>query len=447
MNLSKASLVIRREYLTRVRKKSFIVMTVLGPLLMGGVIIVPYFASTVSDEKRTIAVLDDSHLFEGKFKGDQTVNFIYLEGNLDSLRKENSGKGKISDILYIPASEDITSLTRGIILYSNTQASVHIIDKIENTIENEISSAKYAAAQIDEKVLESIRKTDVEINTRDMQNKKTSSGLTTGIGLASGILIYMFIFIYGALVMRGVMEEKTNRIVEVIISSVKPFELMLGKIIGVALVGLTQFLLWIILTFGIYSMVSSVLFKDQMNDQAMQQMIGSRVGTGIPGETLDSISSHKNNWAAELTEAIDTINFPLIATMFLFYFLGGYLLYSALFAAIGAAVDSETDTQQFMLPITIPLIVSVVMVQYVILNPEGTVAFWLSMIPFTSPIIMMVRIPFGVDVWQVLLSMALLVLGFIGTTWLAAKIYRTGILLYGKKVSYRELMRWLFYKG
>src|SRR5436190_9264597 len=226
-----------------------------------------------------------------------------------------------------------------------------------------------------------------------MQNKKTSSGLTTGIGLVSGILIYMFIFIYGALVMRGVMEEKTNRIVEVIISSVKPFELMLGKIIGVALVGLTQFLLWIILTFGIYSMVSSVLFKDQMNEQAMQQMIGSRVGTGIPGETLDSISSHKNNWAAELTEAIDTINFPLIAAMFLFYFLGGYLLYSALFAAIGAAVDSETDTQQFMLPITIPLIISVVMVQYVILNPQGTVAFWFSMIPFTSPIIMMVRIP------------------------------------------------------
>ena len=222
---------------------------------------------------------------------------------------------------------------------------------------------------------------------------------------------------------------------------------MLGKIIGVALVGLTQFLLWIILTFGIYSMVSSVLFKDQMNEQAMQQMIGSRVGTGIPGETLDSISSHKNNWAAELTEAIDTINFPLIATMFLFYFLGGYLLYSALFAAIGAAVDSETDTQQFMFPVTIPLILAYVAAVNVINNPQGHVAFWFSIIPLTSPIVMMVRIPFGVPWEHVVLSVLLLIGGFIFTTWIASRIYRIGILMYGKKVSYGEIWKWLRYKG
>ncbi len=447
MNFSKASLIIRREYLTRVRKKSFIIMTILGPLLMGGVIVVPYFANTVTDERRTIAVLDESHLFTGKFKSDRMVNFIYLDGNLDSLRKESGSEGKISDILYIPGTESITGLVHGITLYSNKQPSVNIIDKIEHTVENEINSAKYAAAKIDEKVLASIRGTNVEINTRDMENKKTSSGLTTGIGLFSGILIYMFIFIYGAQVMRGVMEEKTNRIVEVIISSVKPFELMLGKIIGVALVGLTQFVLWILLTFGIYTVVSNVLFKDKTEGQQVQQVLQQRMNAVVPAQSLDSVSFQKNNWASELNDAVSTINFPVIIMMFFFYFLGGYLLYSALFAAIGAAVDSETDTQQFMLPITIPLIISVVMVQYVILNPEGTVAFWFSMIPFTSPIIMMVRIPFGVDVWQVLLSMTILVLGFIGTTWIAAKIYRTGILLYGKKVNYRELMRWLLYKG
>ena len=446
MNLNKASLIIQREYLTRVRKKSFIIMTILGPLLMGSVMVVPFFASTVSDEKRTIAVVDESHLFTGKFKEDRTVNFTYVTGDLDSLRAKSGKGGVITDILYIPVATDITVLSQGIVLYSNTQASIHIIDKIEHSIETEINSAKYASARIDEKVLESIRSTRVEINTRDMENKKTSSGLATGIGLFSGLFIYVFIFIYGVQVMRGIMEEKTSRIVEVIISSVKPFELMLGKIIGVALVGLTQFLLWIILTFGIYGTVSATLFKGQTKEERIEQIIQSRTNSTMLAEDTGQ-DAVKNNWATEFNEAVDTINFPLIIAMFLFYFLAGYLLYSALFAAVGSAVDSETDTQQFMLPITIPLILSVVMVQYVILNPEGTVAFWLSMFPLTSPVIMMVRIPFGIDTWQVLLSMTILILGFIGTTWLAAKIYRTGILMYGKKVNYRELARWIFYKG
>jgi ABC-2 type transport system permease protein len=257
----------------------------------------------------------------------------------------------------------------------------------------------------------------------------------------------MFIFIDGAQVMRGVMEEKTSRIVEVIISSVKPFELMLGKIIGVALVGLTQFLLWVVLTAGIYTTVSATLFRNETTEKKVERMIQTRAPAVAQMMESDSAAVQQNNWAAEVTEAMATINFPLILGMFLFYFLGGYLLYSALFAAIGAAVDSETDTQQFMLPITIPLILSFIMVQYVILNPEGNIAFWFSMIPFTSPIIMMVRIPFGVDAWQVALSMLCLIGGFIFTTWLAGRIYRTGILMYGKKVNYRELARWLFYKG
>ncbi|MBK5285002.1 MAG: ABC transporter permease, partial [Bacteroidia bacterium] len=231
-------------------------MTVVGPLLMGSVIVVPYFMSKVSDEKRNVAVLDESHLFTDKFKSDRFTNFIYASGQLDSLRKSSAG-ANISDILYIPASEDINGLAKGVILYSNNQPSLNIVEKIERTIEHEITSAKYAAANIDEKVIASIRNSEVSISTRDMENKKTSSGFATGIGFIAGFLIYMFIFIYGAQVMRGVMEEKTSRIVEVIISSVKPFELMMGKIIGVALVGLTQFLLWVVLTAGIYTTVSA----------------------------------------------------------------------------------------------------------------------------------------------------------------------------------------------
>jgi ABC-2 type transport system permease protein len=282
-----------------------------------------------------------------------------------------------------------------------------------------------------------------------MENKKTSSGFTTGIGFIAGFLIYMFIFIYGAQVMRGVMEEKTSRIVEVIISSVKPFELMLGKIIGVALVGLTQFLLWVVLTTCIYTVVTATLFKGESTEKKVEQLIQSRTPAAMQMMEMDSSSVSQNNWAVEVTDAINNTNFPFIIAMFIFYFLGGYLLYSALFAAIGAAVDSETDTQQFMLPITIPLIVSFIMVQYVILNPHGNIAFWFSMIPFTSPIIMMVRIPFGMEnhYGEVALSMMCLIAGFIFTTWLAGRIYRTGILMYGKKVNYRELARWLFYKG
>lgn len=434
MNLSKAILIIKREYRTRVRKKSFIIMTLLGPLLMGGVFLVPILLSRVSDEKRIVAVLDESHIFTGKFESDTTVTFVPRQGSLENLIKESITEKKISDILYIRAFENLDTLAKHIVLYSNSQPPLTIIERINRDIEHEIASARYAKANIDESVIESIRKIEVNVGTRDMKDKATSSEITTVIGLASGILIYMFIFIYGALVMRGVMEEKTNRIVEVIISSVKPFELMLGKIIGVALVGLTQFLLWILLTSAIYTLIGTPLLKEQMIKAQVEQSSGT--------ETL------QKNWSVELKEALATINFTELIIMFLFYFLAGYLLYSALFAAIGAAVDSETDTQQFMLPITIPLIFSVVMVQFVILNPGGPVAFWLSMFPFTSPIIMMVRLPFGgVAPWELALSMSLLVLGFIFTTWLAGKIYRTGILMYGKKVNYRELARWLFYRG
>lgn len=276
------------------------------------------------------------------------------------------------------------------------------------------------------------------------EEEESYSILNMILGFSGAILIYFFIFLYGVQVMRGVIEEKTSRIVEIIISSVKPFQLMLGKIVGIALVGLTQFLLWVILTSLIIVGARSVMsdsMKHTMTEQQRMEAFMPEPEPEIQNEPVE------NNIMNELSENLSRINFPLILFSFLFYFMGGYLLYGALFAAIGSAVDSEADTQQFMFPITIPLILSFVLAQSVVANPDGSMAFWLSIIPLTSPIIMMVRIPFGIHISELLLSMGLLIASFIFVTWMAGRIYRTGILMYGKKSSYRELWKWLFYKN
>ena len=269
------------------------------------------------------------------------------------------------------------------------------------------------------------------------------------IGYLSGFLIYLFIFMFGAQVMRGVIEEKTSRIIEVIISSVKPFQLMMGKIIGIAFVGLTQFLLWVILTIMIVTGVKSAVFpeKDASQIKAQTELI-STAGSMQNIQGIDAVDAEQSMSEIEnIFGSIENINFGIILGSFLFFFIGGYLLYAALFAAIGSAVDSEADTQQFMLPITIPLILSIIVMMNAIQTPDSPIAFWFSIIPFTSPVIMMVRIPFGVPYWQLFLSMGLLIITFIGATWVAAKIYRTGILMYGKKTTYKELWKWLRYKS
>ncbi len=441
--MSKIPLIIRREYLTRVRKKSFIIMTIVGPLLIGAIFSSVFLLNKVDNEKHTIAVVDQSHLFEGKFKNNDRLTFIYMNGRVDSARAKSKEAGYFG-VLFIPATNSVQNLERGTVLYSESQPGFDIIERIKFTMEKEIKSAKMLAAGVDDKKLEMI-KTDVEIQTRNLENKETDTGLTTGLGFGGGLLIYMFIFIYGAQVMRGVMEEKMSRIVEVIISAVKPFQLMMGKIIGVALVGLTQFLLWVILSTLVISVVTATFTKDKSKEQ-VEEMMNQARGMQNMQPMQDGAQEHGIKTKSEMfTEMLGTINFPVIIGAFIFFFLGGYFLYSALFAAIGAAVDSETDTQQFMLPVTIPLILAYVVSASVISNPNGSVAFWFSMIPFTSPIVMMLRIPFGVPIWEVGLSMFLLILGFIFTTWLAAKIYRTGILMYGKKVSYGELWKWIRY--
>ncbi len=441
--MNKILLVIRREYLTRVRKKSFLLMTILGPLLMGGIFVAAFMLDRVDTEVKTIAVIDDSHLFDGKFKDSDRLHFIYSKDPVDSLRGRSKAQG-LFGVLYIPATPNISLLEKAITFYSESQPGLDVISKIKFTIEKEINTQKYVEAGIDEEKLKSIR-TDVDIRTRDMKNKETSTPLTSYLGFAGGLLIYLFIFIYGAMVMRGVMEEKTSRIVEVIISSVKPFQLMMGKIVVVALVGLTQFLLWVVLSSIVYTGVTSVMLNGKSEKEKIETMMKVQPGMQSNQALQQQFMQENGEAGTKVTDMLSSINFPLLIAMFIFYFLAGYLLYSALFAAIGAAVDSETDTQQFMLPVTIPLIIAYVAAINVINNPQGNVAFWFSIIPFTSPIVMMVRIPFGVPAYQIILSMVLLILGFIFTTWLAGKIYRTGILMYGKKVSYREMWKWLRY--
>lgn len=446
--MNKIALIIRREYLTRVRKKSFIIMTILGPVLMAAMFIVPVWLALNEEDEANILVIDDSFLFNERMTDTDKIHFFFPTEGLDSAKAQVLASDDFDAVLYI--HEKIMSTPTGIQLIYDKQPGINVIRYIENTIENDIEKFKLAKSGIDQATIEAA-KTNVKLVTTKLdevgEESKSNTELSMIVGMFSGILIYMFIFLYGVQVMRGVIEEKTSRIIEVIISSVKPFQLMMGKIIGIALVGLTQFLLWIVLSTTLISGGKALVtdyFAEQKSATSIEEAMS---GSKALAPQSEEVAEQQLNEAAvnQLFDSINLIDFPIILGSFLFYFLGGYLIYSALFAAVGSAVDNEADTQQFMLPITLPIIFSFVMAQVVINNPESPMSFWLSMIPFTSPIIMMVRIPFGVPYWELALSMTLLVLGFIGTTWLAGRIYRTGILMYGKKISYKELWKWLRY--
>jgi len=437
-------LVIQREYLVRVKKKSFLIMTILGPLLFVAFYAAVIWIAVGSVDLKTVQVVDESNLFKNEFKDTESLKFSYLSSPIDSAKRQFEKSGA-NALVYIPG--DVIKQPKNVKIYAAKNVSMELKSGIEDVIEKQIEEIKLSEAGITHKILEDSR-VNVKSETISLSEegeKTSSSGAATVIGGICAFLIYMSVFIYGTQVMRGITEEKTNRIVEVIISSVKPYQLMMGKIIGVALVGLTQFVLWIFLTVSLTSVATTVLSdkmpksQQAMVDDVEKQMPGGMAKSGMPGGNVQ-------NPVSEVLGAVNSLNIPLILGCFLFYYLGGYLLYSALFGAVGAAVDNDADTQQFMLPITLPIIFSFVFAQFVLRDPDGSLAFWTSIIPFTSPIIMMVRIPFGVPVWELVLSMVLLVLGFMGTIWLAARIYRVGILMYGKKVSYKELAKWIFYK-
>ena len=420
--MRKIWLIIKREYLVRVRKKSFIVMTIVGPLLMVALMIFPAYLANQTQEVRTIAIDEDGFEFTNQIEDTDFLHFSKIPNQEAVLLKNDFSKSNYYALLRIKENN--------FTLYSNQQISLSVSKAIENQLEQIIEHQKLKAAGIDLDILseaESTVRITTKIITEDGNTTKSKAEASMGIGFICGILIYIFIFMYGTMVMRGVIEEKTSRIVEVIISSVKPFQLMMGKIIGVALVGLTQFLLWILLTIAITS-VAELMF----------------INAGSMSTELSS--TQQSSLLIELSNLTGGINLVQIFISFIFYFLAGYLMYSSLFAAVGSAVDAEADTQQFVLPITIPLILAFILIQPIMENPDGPLAFWMSIIPFTSPVIMMVRLPFGVANWELALSMCILILSFVLTTYLAGKIYRTGILMYGKKTSYKELWKWLSYK-
>lgn len=437
----KILLIIQREFLSRVKKKSFLIMTILGPLLMAGVILSRFWLEMIPEEPQTIVIVDETKLFNGKLIENEGVKFEFLNKEI-ILAKKDFYTIENNILLYIPSN---ILQGQAIQVYYKKQPSLETVSYLQSQVNTKLQDFKLLASGIDQEKLAQT-KTKVKVLSTKVaesgEEETSNSALKILIGFLGGFLIYLFVFLYGSQVMRGVIEEKSNRIIEVIISSVKPFELMMGKIIGIACVGLLQFLLWVILTFGFSSMAMNFFASKNYNAKTVEETFKSNspVQQNISEPEID-IS------ASETLQSLAKIDFVLIISLFIFYFLGGYLLYGALFAAIGAAVDNEADTQQFILPITAPLIMAFIAAQVVIKDPESQMAFWFSIIPFTSPVVMMVRIPFGIPIWQVGLSMILLVAGFIFTTWFAAKIYRTGILMYGKKPTFKELSKWLFYKN
>ncbi len=443
--MNKIWLIIQREYLTRVKQKSFIVMTLLGPLLMVAITVIPVLITSMGDKAdKVIAVIDKTGEFKDALKNTETTHFEFIDNKSITDIKDDFKKSGYYALLLIPDSVTKEKIQ----LYSYKQPTIDLKSYITNNIEKQIESKNLKLQGIDESVLRSIK---AKVNMETIKFKeggkeeKSSTEMVMAIGFIAAFLIYLFVFVYGAQVMRGVIEEKTSRIVEVIISSVKPFQLMMGKILGIAMVALTQFLLWIILTFTILTVVQTVFMpKNTMKKQIEMSKNMSNVAGNDINKQIDAIEKSDDS-VQNIFVYLQNIPWGLMLFAFIFYFLGGYLLYASLFAAIGSAVDNEADTQQFMLPVSLPLILAFVVAQSIIQNPDGQVAFWFSIIPFTSPIVMLIRLPFEVPVWQLALSMTLLVLPFIGTTWVAAKIYRTGILLYGKKVNYKELWKWLKY--
>jgi ABC-2 type transport system permease protein len=435
--MNKVLLIIQREYLTRVKKKSFLLMTFLVPaLIIGMYALIAYLSVNGADKATEVQLYDESGIFTSEFKNTETVSFIAGKTSFAEAKKE-AATNEEGFILHIP--KDIEQLSK-VELYSKKKVGLSTLSTINNQLEEILRNKQLKDAGIDAKTLATI-KPDISIDSKELTaegEKDSSAGAAYAIGFAAAILIYMSLFIYGSQVMRGVIEEKTSRIVEVIISSVKPFQLMLGKIIGIGLVGLTQFTLWIVLSTTLVGTASKILLKD--NPSSVKTEL-------VEGKQNKAIAEASNNPALTVINAVKTLNLTYIFSCFLVYFLGGYLIYSALFAAVGSAVDNETETQQFMLPITLPLLFTYIMsFTFILNNPDSSLSFWLSIIPFTSPIAMMVRLPFGVPDWQLALSIVLLIGGFILTTWIAAKIYRVGILMYGKKASYKELAKWLFYK-
>ncbi len=443
--MNKIWLIIQREFLSRVQKKSFLIATILVPLIFPAVIGgLAYIAIKEAESAKadTVQVLDESKMFT--FESNKRFTFVPLDLPLEQAKKVYNETDDFA-LLYIPAID--INKPEGVAIYTKENPSIEKVSDLESLIENQIHDQKLKEYKIDEAILKSLRP---QVNlkqfnlTESGEEKSSNSGILYGLGFGLGILIYMFVLIYGIQIMQGVIDEKTSKIVEVIVSSVKPFQLMLGKIIGIASVGLLQFTIWIILI-SVLSSGTLAYFGLKMPQKETMEQVSKQLANDP--EVKDAM----NQQNAKVTEFLGNMNeipFGKIAFVFVFYFLGGYLLYGALFAAVGSAVDSQQEAQQFQFPVTLPLLIGYLgLFMFILRDPHGPVSFWLSVIPFTSPVAMVGRIAFGVPDWELALSIVLLIGGFLLTTWIAGRIYRVGILMTGTKVSYKVLAKWFMMKG
>jgi ABC-2 type transport system permease protein len=434
--MNKTWIIAQREFLSRVQKKTFLLSTIGLPLLIFGFYaLIGYFAASSDSEGVTIGVADRNQLLGEELQKDndsKDIKFIFQPNASEKELIVQVEEKKIDGYIFIPETMDINN-HQGLRVNMGKGVGLLTSSKVQNSVESILEQKKLLSLNISKAQLDSAKKSaSIEITSLDgKDNKNITSGIAYGIGFVSGFLIYIILFIYGSMVMRGVMEEKTNRIAEVIVSSVKPFQLMMGKIIGIGAVGLVQFLIWVLLVTMVQATLPAMFPEIGGSMQAME-------AGDVPPPDMNSMQ--------QVFSQLSNFNFPLIIGCFIFYFLGGYLLYSALFAAVGSAVNEDPqDAQSLMLPITLPIVFGIVIMMRAVNEPNSSLAVFGSLFPLTSPIVMMSRIPYGLDVvplWQLIVSMLLLILTFILFTWFAGKIYRTAILMYGKKITWKELLKW-----
>ncbi len=437
--MSKIHLIIKKEYTERVMKRSFILMTFLTPVLLVGIGLLPMLIMQMRVEKKNhIVVIDQTGLYRHALPESETYTFEFTDLPVSQVREENRDSKSFTALLHI--TDDLSRNPSGATLYSEKQLGIELVEYLKSLLSRCVEEQKLASYDIPG-LKEIVQDAKVQLHIATIKwdeqgsEKVVSSELAVFIGMMAALLIYMFIFIYGMQVTMSVMQEKSNRIVEIIVSSVRPFELMMGKVVGVALVGLTQMFMWVVLTMLLFSV--SFLFVGDSN--MLQAAAEPAALQGL--ESSDDLTA----LAAQAYAFISSFNWLQIGILFFVYFLGGYFFYASLFAAIGAAVDSEADVQQFNVVLTFPIVLSIFAAIYSTRDPESSLAFWTSIIPFTSPVVMMSRLPFDVPAWEIALSLAVLVLSFVGSIWLSGKIYRTGILMYGKSPSWKELWKWIRY--
>ncbi|GHM99115.1 ABC transporter permease [Cytophagales bacterium WSM2-2] len=440
--MNKVWLIIQREFLIRVRKKSFLIATILVPLIfpaiIGGLVYI-MMKEVESAKPDTVMIVDESGLINlDSTKNTKRFHFVPLQNPLEQAKKVYN-ETKDFALLYIPKFE--INKPEGMVIYTQENPSIEKVNDLESILAERVRDLKLQDFKIDKEVLKNLR-TSINLKQINLsktgEEKSSNSGILYGLGFVLGIMIYIFVLVYGIQIMQGVIDEKTSKVVEVIVSSVKPFQLMLGKIVGIAAVGLTQFLIWIVLITFLSSGVLGYFGLKMPQKQAMEQ-----VSKKIQDEEVKQAMNQQTPKINELLGNLSEIPFFKIAFVFAFYFLGGFLLYGALFAAVGSAVESIQESQQFQFPITLPLLIGYFgLFMFILRDPHGSVSFWLSVIPFTSPVAMVGRIAFDVPTWQLLLSMVMLVAGFIFTTWVAGRVYRVGILMTGTKVNWKVLAKW-----